>query len=86
MERTTGRRVKKVGLLGVVFLAGVVVGSLGQHGAEAQLGDMMKKAGESGALGPAADLGSAIVEMQDHVTGLQKNIDTLKKVKAALGG
>jgi hypothetical protein len=31
-------------------------------------------------------LGTSIVEMQDHVNGLQKNIDTLKKVQSALGG
>jgi hypothetical protein len=24
--------------------------------------------------------------MQDHVNGLQKNLDTLKKVQSALGG
>jgi len=47
----------------------------------------MKQAGESGgALGSAAKLGTAIVEMQDHVTALQKNIDTLKGIKSALGG
>ena len=40
----------------------------------------------TGALGPAGQLGTSIIEMQDHVTALQKNIDTLKKVKAALGG
>lgn len=27
-----------------------------------------------------------IREIQDHVTGLQKNLDTLKKIKTALGG
>jgi hypothetical protein len=26
------------------------------------------------------------VEMRDHVTALQKNIDTLKGIKSALGG
>jgi hypothetical protein len=31
-------------------------------------------------------MGSSLVEMQDHVTGLQKNIDSLKKVEAALTG
>jgi hypothetical protein len=30
--------------------------------------------------------GTAIVEMQQHVDGLQKNIDVLKKVKSSLGG
>jgi hypothetical protein len=39
-----------------------------------------------GALGSAKELGSSIVEMQQHVDGLQKNLATLKKVEAALGG
>jgi hypothetical protein len=36
-------------------------------------------------VGTAAQLGTSIVEMQEHVTGLQKNLDTLNKIKAALG-
>jgi hypothetical protein len=32
------------------------------------------------------ELGSSIVEMQQHVDGLQKNLATFKKVQAALGG
>jgi hypothetical protein len=39
-----------------------------------------------GALGSAQELGASIVEMQQHVDGLQKNLATLKKVQAALGG
>jgi hypothetical protein len=31
-------------------------------------------------------MGSAITEMEQHVQGLQKNLDTFKQVKAALGG
>jgi hypothetical protein len=31
-------------------------------------------------------LGESIVEMQQHVDGLQKNIEVLKKVKSSLGG
>jgi len=45
----------------------------------------MKQAGESAVRSVAAKLGTAIVEMQDHVTALQKNIDTLKGIKSALG-
>ena len=82
--RTAGRM--RIAAAGLIFAAGFFAGSVSQRRAEAQLGDVMKKAGESGALGPAGDLGNAIVDMQDHVTGLQKNIDTLKKVKSALGG
>jgi hypothetical protein len=39
-----------------------------------------------GPVGSIAQMGSSLVEMQDHVTGLQKNIDSLKKVQAALTG
>ena len=47
----------------------------------------MKKAAESGGLpGSAAKLGTAISDMEQHVSGLQKNLDTLKKVKASLAG
>jgi hypothetical protein len=31
------------------------------------------------------ELGASITEMEGHVTGLQKNLETLKKVQAALG-
>ena len=80
------RRTVRIATVGTVFAIGFVCGSLAQRSADAQLGDVMKKAAGSGALGPAGDLGTAIVDMQDHVSGLQKNIDTLKKVKSALGG
>ncbi len=40
----------------------------------------------SGPLAAAAQLGSSIVEMQDHVSGLQKNLDALRKVQSALTG
>lgn len=76
----------RAGLATGMFLLGVLCGSLFQPRAEAQLGDVMKKAGESGSLGAVGQLGTSIIEMQDHVTALQKNIDTLKKVKSALGG
>lgn len=55
---------------------------MGELGKEA-----MEKAGASGgALGSTAQLGTPIVDMQQHVDGLQKNIDVLKKVKSSLGG
>ena len=78
-------------VLAMTFAAGFVVGSISRHPADAQLGDLgkaaMEKAGESGGVvGSVAQLGSAIVEMQQHVDGLQKNIDVLKKVKSGLGG
>ena len=81
----------RVALVAAVFAAGFLCGSLTQRGAEAQLGDVggkaMEKGGEQGgALGAAANMGSAITDMQKHVEGLQKNLDTFKQVKTALGG
>jgi len=37
-------------------------------------------------LGSVTKLGTAIVDMEKHVDGLQKNLDTLKQIKSALGG
>jgi hypothetical protein len=64
---------------------------LSQQRADAQLkemgGTLMKQAGESGGmLGSAAQLGTSVTEMQEHVNGLQRNIETLKKVQSALTG
>ena len=85
------KRSIQVGVFTAVFATGYLFGSISHRNADAQVGDLggsvMKKAGESGgALGSAAKLGTAIVDMQDHVTALQKNIDTLKGIKSALGG
>jgi len=67
-------------LLGGMFLLGFVSGSVSQRPAQAQIPNL------GGALGSAQELGTSIVEMQQHVDGLQKNLATLKKVQAALGG
>jgi len=89
MAPRTIRRAFRVGMVAGVFAGGFVCGSLTQQNADAQLKDLggaaMKAAG-GGALGSVGELGSSIVEMQEHVSGLQKNIDTLKKVQSALGG
>jgi len=77
---------KRIGLVATLFAAGFLCGTLTHRSAEAQLGDVIKKAGESGTLGSAGQLGTAILDMQQHVDGLQKNLDTLKKVKSAIGG
>jgi hypothetical protein len=83
-------RLARVGLLLAVFAGGYLTGSLGQQRADAQLGQMgtdaAKQAAQGSGLGGAMELGTAIVDMQGHVDGLQKNIEALKKVKAALGG
>jgi hypothetical protein len=91
MAHGSSGRIIRVGLVGMVFAAGFLCGSVTQHRADAQLGDLgkaaMEKAGESGGvLGSATKLGEAIVDMQKNVDGLQKNIDVLKKVKSSLGG
>ncbi len=70
-----------------VFGLGYVCGSMSQRQAEAQIGDLLEKAGKAGGpVGSVAQFGSSLVEMQDHITGLQKNLDTFKKVQASLTG
>jgi hypothetical protein len=75
-------------MVAVVFTAGYLCGSLTeQRSANAQMGELMKRATEGGGiLGSAAQLGTTISDMEKNVSGLQKNLDTLRKVKAALGG
>jgi len=87
MRTRTMRRALRIAGVCAVFGAGYLAGTVAHPTAEAQMGDMMKKAAESGGpLGTAAKLGTSIQEMQEHVAGLQKNIDTLNQIKAALGG
>jgi hypothetical protein len=70
-----------------VFGLGYVCGSMTQRQAEAQIGGLLEKAGKAGGpMGSVAEFGSSIVEMQDHINGLQKNLDTFKKVQASLTG
>jgi hypothetical protein len=81
------QRVVRVALMLGVFALGYFCGTVGQRQADAQLGGLLEQAGKAGGpMGSIAELGSSIVEMQDHVTGLQKNIDSLKKIQSALGG
>jgi len=81
----------RIGVVTAIFSVGFLCGSMTQHNANAQLeglgGDLLKQAaGSGGILGSIAQLGTAITDMEKNVSGLQKNIDTLKKVKSALGG
>jgi hypothetical protein len=74
-----------------VFSGGYLLGTLDAAPAEAQVRDLgedlLQKATESGgALGTAAQLGTTINDMQTHVNELQENLETLNKIKAALGG
>jgi len=89
-QRVLRRSMLVVMFLGV-FVVGFFFGSVSQRSADAQLPGIgkgaLEKARESGgALGSVAELGSSIVEMQEHVNGLQKNLDTLKKIQGALSG
>ena len=70
------------------FSLGHFYGSVSQRVADAQgLGGILEQAGKAGGpVGAISQLGSSIVEMQEHVSGLQKNIDTLKKVQSGLTG
>jgi hypothetical protein len=80
MQHYSLRRGVVVSLLGGMFLLGFVVGSVSQRSAQAQVPKL------GGPLGSVQELGASIVEMQQHVDGLQKNLGTLKQVQGALGG
>ena len=87
MAKKTISRGLMIGILVGVFALGYFCGSVNQRPADAQIGGLLEQAGKGGgALGSVTQLGSSIVEMQDHVNGLQKNLETLKKVQSALGG
>jgi hypothetical protein len=91
MKQRVLRRSMLVGMFLGVFVVGFLFGSVSQHSADAQLqgigkGALEKSKESGGALGSVTELGSSIVEMQEHVNGLQKNLDTLKKIQGVLGG
>jgi len=73
-----------IGMLFGTFTLGYVCGSVSTPRASAQLPQM--PGGLSGSLGAASQLGSSITDMEQHVSGLQKNLDTLKKIQSALTG
>jgi len=76
--------------IAAVFAAGYLCGTVLQPApAEAQVGDLMKKASDMGAgnpLGSAAKLGTTITDMQKNVDGLNQNLKVLNEIKTALGG
>jgi hypothetical protein len=78
------KRILTTALLLAVFALGHVCGTVNQQPADAQIGGLLEKGG--GVFGSAKEMGSAIVEMQDHVNGLQKNLDTFKKVQSSITG
>jgi hypothetical protein len=80
-----------VGAAAAIFAGGVLCGSTLQRPVEAQMGDIMKKAGEAagqqgGALGAATKLATSIADLQQHVSDLQKDVDGLKNIQSMLGG
>lgn len=81
-------RVAMTGMLFAAFTLGYVCGSVSQPHVLAQIpGGLLDKAGKGGGpLAAAGQLGSSITEMEQHVSGLQKNLDTLKKIQSALTG
>lgn len=80
----------RIGIVTAVFSAGSLCGycpSTVRMPRWVIWGVLLKNATDSGgALGSVAQLATAITDMEKHVNGLRKNIDTLKKVKTALGG
>jgi hypothetical protein len=77
-------RIAMIGTLFAAFTLGFVCGSVSTPRASAQLPQI--PGGLSGSLGAASQLGSSIMDMEQHVSGLQKNLDTLKKIQSALTG
>jgi hypothetical protein len=91
MSSSRIRRAAQLAVFLLVFSGGYLLGTLDAEPAEAQVQDLGKellnKASESGgALGTATQLGTTINDMQTHVNELQKNLETLNKIKAVLGG
>ncbi len=90
MAKKIVSRTLMTGILLGVFGLGYFCGSVSQQRADAQMpgmGGILEQAGKAGGpLGAASQLASSITEMQEHVTGLQKNIDTLKQVQSSLTG
>ena len=88
MAHKIAARTVVIGMLLGTFALGFVCGSVSTPRASAQLpqlpGGLPGQGG--GPLGAAVQLGSSITEMEQHVSGLQKNLDTLKKIQSALGG
>ncbi|MCC6765308.1 MAG: hypothetical protein IT293_11670 [Deltaproteobacteria bacterium] len=93
--KSTLRRGIQVGAILTVFGAGYLCGTVSERRAVADMNElggavggavMKEAAGGGGAIGQAAKLGTAITDMQTQVDGLQKNLETLKAIKGALGG
>src|SRR5262245_59082472 len=87
MTRTKLSRYLTTAIFVGVFGLGNICGTMTQRQAEDQIGGLLEKATKAGGpIGSIAEFGSSISEMQDHISGLQKNLDTFKKVQASLTG
>ncbi len=91
MAKKRMARAAMLGILIAVFGLGYICGTISVQPAAAQLpqlpGGLGGQAGQGGGiLQTATQMGSSISEMEQHVTGLQKNLDTLKKIQSVLGG
>jgi hypothetical protein len=91
----TLRRGMQIGAILTVFGAGYLCGTVTERRAVADMTDLgtavggaaaKEAAGSGGMVGQAAKLGTAIGDMESQVNGLQKNLETLKAIKGALGG
>lgn len=82
MAHRTIARMTMIGMLLAVFTLGYVCG-LSTPRASAQLPQVP---GMSNPLAAAGQMGSSLTEMEQHVSGLQKNLDALKKIQSMLGG
>ena len=90
-KRVRQRRALRVLAFGAVFGAGYLFATVTQTTAQAQVGDLGKKAmdaagSQGGALGSVTELGTSITDMRKNVEALNANLDKLDKIKAALGG
>ena len=87
MTKKTLSRGVMTAVIMAVFGLGYFCGSMTQRQAEAQIGGLLEQATKMGGpIGSIAEFGTSITEMQDHISGLQKNLDTFKKVQASLTG
>lgn len=89
------KRGMQVGAILTIFGAGYLCGTVSERRAVADMNELggtvggavvKEAAGSGGMVGQAAKLGTAIGDMQSQVDGLQKNLETLKTIKGALGG
>jgi hypothetical protein len=82
-------RLAVAGVLVAVFTLGYVCGAVSLRSASAQLPQLPGGLGGQtggGPLAAAGQLGSSITDMEQHVSALQKNLDTLKKIQSMLTG